>query len=251
VNWESDLVIPFNVKKEVCVDLFNSWVKELWFAPSDLMDSAVLKDFKMVYVPFWVYDAETLSKYVIGYSDKLFGEIKESGTTKHKFKDFLICASKCEEAQVIEQVEPRKMDQITSFTLRHAEGADVRAFDWDADSTWRNKTKPKIDQHCKDDCRRKMKINCRADIITKINVETSCLHRTARRLFVPIYSTSFEYAGKSYLFIVNGSTAKAYGFRPYSTSKLASISFTGIGAALGILTGSKLSPPLTPTSVWL
>jgi hypothetical protein len=84
INWETDLVIPFNVKKEVCTDLFYSWVKELWFAPSDLTKTAILQDFKMVYVPFWLFEVDTSSRYVIGYTDKLLGESSELGVYKQR-----------------------------------------------------------------------------------------------------------------------------------------------------------------------
>ena len=66
MNWESDCVIPFNVKKAVCTDLFYSWVKELWFAPSDMSKNAILQPFKMVYVPYWLFEVDTVSRYIIG-----------------------------------------------------------------------------------------------------------------------------------------------------------------------------------------
>jgi hypothetical protein len=207
------------------------------------MRQSILNDFKMVYVPYWLFDVDTNSRYNISYADKLFGETKETGSQQSHFSDLLMCASNCDEAPLLESIEPWKLDQMTSFTLKHAEGAEVKPFTMDADSCWRMKVKAKVEQMCNDACRKKLKFNLRAESISKMHVDTTYSNRKSRRLFVPIYCTTYEYRGKSYLFVINGSTAKAYGHRPYSASKLASLSFTGFGAAVGFLTGTRLSPP--------
>ena len=92
-----------------------------------------------------------------------------------------------------------------------------------------------------------MRIECEKEIhlgrpvekMRDFNLNSMVTQKKVRRLFVPIYTTTCEYRGKIYTFIINGSTAKVYGQRPYSTSKLASISFTGLGAAIGLLTSTK------------
>jgi len=242
VNWETDCVIPFNVKKEVCTDLFYSWLKELWFAPSDVIRNAILQEFKMVYIPYWLFEVDTVSRYVIAYSGKLLGETQDLGILNVRYNDLVVCASNCPEASLLDSIEPWKVDQITSFTLKHAEGAEVRAFTMDAEASWRVKAKQKVDQLNRDACRKKLRYHVRPDNVGRVNIDTSFSNKKSKRVFVPVYSTIYEYGGRTYRFIVNGSTAKAFGHRPYSTSKLASLSFTGFGAAVGFLTSARFNP---------
>lgn len=78
--YDVDCVIPFNVKKEACVELFYYWIKELWFAPTDLEKKATLQDFKVVYLPYWLFEVEVVSRYNcmlgIAYADKLLNPKK-------------------------------------------------------------------------------------------------------------------------------------------------------------------------------
>jgi len=243
VKWELDWVIPFNVKKELCTDLFYSWIKELWFAPSDLIRNAVVGEFKMVYIPYWLFEVNVFSQYLAVYSDKLMGEMNEVGTFQGKYSHLMVCASNCEESSLLEKIEPWKVSQATSFTLKDAEGAEIRTLTLDDEFCWRTKAKLSAEQLTKENCRKKMKHTTREDNISKLRVDTSFSNRKSRRVFVPIYLTTYVYKEKKYLFMLNGSTAKAFGHRPYSVSKLASLSFTGFGAAVGFLSvGSRLSP---------
>jgi len=256
---DSDCVIPFNVKKEACLDLFYYWVKDLWFAPSDLEKTAVVQEFKAMYIPYWLFDVELQSKYncMLSFSEKMISPMKPtestspiittglstpvSGIVSSKFSDVTVCAAEIPEAPLIQNFEPWKLDQIQPFTLKYSEGVEVRAFTMDSEKAWKTIAKTKVDNLNKEQCERKLKTS-RSNILTNLVLDTTIQSKKSRRLFVPIYSATFEYHGKTYQFIVNGSTAKVTGSRPYSTSKLASISVTGIGAAIGLISSKLYSP---------
>ena len=170
------------------------------------------------------------------------GESQELGVHNQRYSELLVCASNCAEATLLDMIEPWKVDQIQSFTLKHAEGAEVRAFTMDSDTSWRVKAKQKVDQLNREACRKKLRYHVRPDNVGRMHIDTSFANKKSKRLFVPIYSTTYEYGGRTYRFIVNGSTAKAYGHRPYSTGKLASLSFTSFGAAVGLLTNARFNP---------
>lgn len=216
IPQETDYVIPFNVKKDICSDLFYSWLKDLWFAPYDLQSSLVLNEFKALLVPFWEFEVETFSKYnaTLGMGSKLL-----TGTTSrweigvHYFKHshVMVCAAGSREASLLAQMEVWKVDQIQPFTLQHAEGVEVQPFSLDADRAWATIGKPKIEALIEDACRKQIHQK-----VSQISIDTSFSNRKARRIFVPIYITTYEYRGKSYYFILNGSTAKVFGQRPYS-----------------------------------
>jgi len=272
-----DCVIPFNVKKEVCIDLFSVWIRDLWFAPSDLLRKAIVLDFQALYIPYWLFEVEVISQYncMVGYSDNLISALPasrirsnsggstfgllglttrlssksesgtsnmhfspSSGTTSNKFSSVVVCASSSPEASLISDFEPWRLEQIQSFTLKHVEGADVQAFDLDSDKAWQSLAKSKLEELNKELCEKKVKsslLKSASETVSNMTIDSSYIIHKSRRLFVPIYATTYEYQGSTYRFLVNGSTAKVIGQRPYSTSKLASLSVTGIGAAIGII----------------
>lgn len=252
ISCEFDCVIPFNVKKEVCMDLFYFWLKELWFAPSDLAKRAIVKDFKAQFVPYWLFEVEADSNYtsLVGYSTNLFEGLSIRGRGKnigvevpatlsvnHVFTDIAVCGgdSNIPEMSLLTEFEPWKLEQIQPFTLKHVEGVDVLPFHMESEKAWQNLAKPKLDQLNKELCEKKLKKNTGTGSLSNISMETSFTIKSSRRLFVPIYSTTYEYRGNTYLFLINGSTAKVNGQRTYSTGKLASLSVTGIGAAIGLI----------------
>jgi len=248
-------VIPFNVKKEACLDLFYFWVKDLWFAPSDLEKTAIVQEFKAMYIPYWIFDVELQSRYscMLSFSDKIISPMKTSeiaspvvatglstpvsGSMTNKFTDVIVCAAEIPEASLIQNFEPWKLDQIQTFTLKYSEGIEVRAFTMDSEKAWKSIAKTKVENLNREQCERKLKTS--RNILTNLVLDATIQSKKSRRLFVPIYLASYEYRGKTYQFLVNGSTAKVTGSRPYSTSKLASLSVTGIGAAIGLIS-SKL-----------
>jgi len=254
IIWEEDTVIPFNVKKAVCVDLFISWAKDLWFAPYDLQKKAILQEFKAVYVPYFVFEVDTISRYngMVGYAEKFIGGTSPGensgshwgpalGVTHKKYSEVLVCAANIPYSSLLTNIEPWKMEQAQPFTLQHAFGTEVRAFTMDAEKAWRQFAKPKVEQLAREGCKKKMGLHTRTDTNVSMYVDTTFSNRKGKRLFVPLYVTTFEYAGKCYYFVVNGSTAKLHGQRPYSVTKLSSLSFTGLGAAMGLL---SMRPPV-------
>jgi hypothetical protein len=244
---DSDAVIPFTVKKEVCIDLWNSWLKSIWFAPSDFMKKTIPLEFKAVYMPFWLFELEASVKYncTVGFSEKLAGKSEFAmiapafGSTSRQYDDLTVCASDSLEASLLEFIGPWKLDQIQRITLKHTEHAVVRAFTISVDDAWQI-AKKSLDRRLQLECEKELRLARPVEKIRDFSIDTTVIQKRARRLFVPVYATTCEYRGRDYTFVINGTTAKVYGQRPYSTSKLASLSFTGLGAAIGLLTSTRL-----------
>ena len=60
-------VIPFQISDEQASDLFKSWIKGKFFCPKLAKESAKAKNFKGVYLPYWTFDAKTVSDYRADY----------------------------------------------------------------------------------------------------------------------------------------------------------------------------------------
>ena len=73
------------------MELFYFWIKELWFAPSDLESKAVVQEFKVVYIPYWLFEVDVICRYNcmlgIAYADKLLNpkkNLKEKSNIIHR-----------------------------------------------------------------------------------------------------------------------------------------------------------------------
>ena len=58
-------VVPFEITKEKAAQLFKSWMKGKFFAPSEAKKSCEAKNFSGVYLPYWTYDSQTTSPYEV------------------------------------------------------------------------------------------------------------------------------------------------------------------------------------------
>jgi hypothetical protein len=227
-------VIPFNVTKGLCTDLFYSWIKELWFAPFDMISKTILGDFKAMYIPYWMFEVDSVSKYdcMFGYSSSINNWCPALGVVSNLYKNIIVCASNCKEAALISCIEHWKMDQIQPFTLKHSEGTEVKPFTMEEGTAWRC-AKIKLDNLNKDACAKKLRKKRNYEL-NHLIVETTYSNQISKRLFLPIYVMNYEYRDKIYRFVINGSSTKCHGERPYSASKLASLSLGGFASAVGM-----------------
>jgi len=206
-----------------------------------------VQEFTATYMPFWLFEVEVNYWYncTMGYTDKILGKSHCSiktptyGRKTKNFNDVLFCASDCAETKLLELIHPWRIDQLQRFTLQHAENTEVRAFTVTADDAW-ERVKGSLDQRTQRECEQDLRSGKGSERIGDLMLDITSSRKRARRLFVPVYITTVEYCGSNYLFLINGSTARVHGQRPYSTGKLASLSFTGIGAAIGLITTARL-----------
>jgi len=177
---------------------------------------SILGEFKATYVPYWLFDVDR-------YNCKVgFSGLSSKCAPVH-YKDIIVCASNCSEASLLGNIEPWKMDQIQPFTLKLSEGVEVKPFTMEEGTAWRC-IKIKLDLMNGSKNTKQLDMNH--------IIETKYCNRSSKYLFLPIYSMTYKYRGKEYQFVVNGSTAKYHGERPYSATKLASLSISGIVSAL-------------------
>jgi hypothetical protein len=60
-EMSTNCVIPFNVKRQVALELFRSWLRSLWFAPSDLDQAVQIKECRSIFLPYWLFEVEVFS----------------------------------------------------------------------------------------------------------------------------------------------------------------------------------------------
>ena len=59
-------IIPFQVSKERCSTLFDEYTKKVRYLPKELKDTAHLKSFTGIYMPYYEYDVELGASHIVG-----------------------------------------------------------------------------------------------------------------------------------------------------------------------------------------
>jgi LSD1 subclass zinc finger protein len=233
-------LLPFKITKNVADETFQSWLKGLWFAPNDLIAKVSGNRDKIdgVYMPFWTYDAQTMSRYegrrgedYTTYETRTVyvnGESKTesvpvtrtnwyhvSGTVGNTFDDVLVCASHSLPEDLVKNLEPWDLDQLVAYDDRFLSGFVTESYQLDMKNgldVAKNYMMPEIEQAVRHD------IGGDHQQISDVDVNYSDL--TFKHILLPVWISAFRYNEKVYRFTINARTGELIGKRPYSTIKI-------------------------------
>jgi predicted Zn-ribbon and HTH transcriptional regulator len=236
-------IIPFKIDKAEAVQKFKEWVKSRWFAPSDFKKKCSGEgSLKGMYLPFWTYDATTISTYIgRGGIDQtnLDEEGKPrietnwsfvSGVVNSSFDDVQVCASDKEKDikgilpfNTVENTKPYDASYLSGF---HAELYRIKA-----DKAFES-AKKTMESSLRSLAIQDILLNFDKAEVNSLN--TRYLDVTYKHLLLPVWSSVFGYHGKIYNYFINGETGKVEGQRPYSVAKIVRAVIIGI-LVLGVL----------------
>ena len=244
--WQPNYLLPFKISEKESGKNFGKWISGKWFAPSKLRKSAVAHEtFKGVYLPFWTYDANTVTDYRgergVTRTEKYKnnkGETKQrtvtdwhsvSGNVRVTFDDVLVPASKTLPASITNRLTNWDMANCVAYRKEFLAGfltelyqSDFRVSLDDA----KKKMQPVIESHIRRDIggdRQKIK-----------NTDTQYNDLKFKHLLLPIWISAFRFNNKVYQFVVNGRTGQIAGKYPKSTAKIVAVvlGVIAVGVAL-------------------
>jgi len=241
-------ILPFLVPQPQALESFRTWLKRLWFAPSDLskMVSNNASQFKGIYIPHWSYDADTISNYVGSrgdyyyttetYTETVNGEdvtrtrevrhtswSRVSGTVDCSFNDILISASNSLPQKVANRLEPWRLESLVHYNEQYVSGFRSELFQIDAEKGL-------------EEAKHRMQPEIRQAILSDIggdeqsidNIDTSYDNLGLKYILLPAWISAYRYNNKLYHFTVNACTGEVVGERPYSAIKIAMTVIVGI-----------------------
>ncbi len=226
-------VLPFAVERNEALQRFRGWLASLWFRPNDLGRRAALTGIQGVYVPVWTFDADSRSRWSAD-SGTRHGAGKNarvtwrpvSGVLEHRFDDLPVPASRGLDAATARALEPFPTDRLARYDPGYLAGFFAEEYAVglaEAHATARARMDDTLRRACRaevpgDECR-------------NLRVETVYADWQYKSGLVPVWIAAYEYAGRSFRYVVNGVTAKATGTAPWSWVKIAA----AILAALVVL----------------
>lgn len=232
------LIVPFKIAKEEAVEKFKLWMKKRYFAPRKLLQSYTLNTLSGAYIPYWTFDAQTNSSYVVrigtyyyvtvtrtvmkdGKPTQVTEQVRkirwrtETGRYHEFFDDVLIRASKNVASKLIHKVEPFQLNALVDYQAAYLSGFLAERYSIPLKEGWNHATEV-IDGRISAGIHGQVY----GDVVQIVNVSTQYKNITYKHILLPIWISSFYFNNKLYRFLVNGQTGKVTGQSPISIVKV-------------------------------
>ena len=239
-------VIPFKISKEQAQNIFNQWISARRMAPTDLKKNSEITDLVGVYVPYWVFDADTYTPYkgkfgkTVGSGDDQYTKYhKAEGVCKLPIKNLtLVASSRLEKDAYWKSVSKFDFNFMKKYDPNLLAGFWSESYTVDGTTAWQTAMGKIYDKITKS-----IKSLEDADVIAKIDMNPEAPNVHAKYVLAPIWITSFDYNGTVYRVLVNGQTGNIVGTWPRSMKRI----FMIIGIVAGAIFGLKLLQALFMT----
>jgi hypothetical protein len=226
-------VVPFALDKPSAQRHFASWLAGLWFAPNALRKVVTQADgVRGVYLPYWTYDARTVTTYRGERGDdRTVTERTQRGTQTRtvtdwspahgvvelRFDDTLVVGSPSIPERLavsldgwqLERLEPYRDDVLAGFTVEAYRKGLEAGF-----REARQRMEPGIDSAIRLDIGGdRQRIQAKDTAVDEIRF---------KHILLPVWIGSYRYGGQAYQVVVNAQSGQISGDRPWSKWKLGS-----------------------------
>lgn len=232
-------LVPFKVERGAAQAAFGGWLKGLWFRPSALKHQATVREMQGVYVPYWTFDATVDSSWraQAGYyyyetesypaTDAQGKAVRKErkvrktrwqpawGQRRDEYDDVLVCASRGLPEQLAAKLSTFDTAALTPYQPEFLAGWKAEEYAVDLNAGWKRAVgKMEAEQHRR--CAREVP----GDTHRFLNVRNQVRDATFKHVLLPVWISSYRYAGEVYRFLVNGQTGEVTGKAPWSVSKI-------------------------------
>ena len=226
-------VIPFHISQDDALEKMRGWLGQSFWRPSDLAQAASVTKMTAVYVPYWVFQAWTLSYWTADSGRTPPGTRASwypvSGEHRGAYSGLLVGASGA--------LAPNETSAICPFDL--AAKVDVAAVDLENAiveqfRVQRKYARPQarvgFEQLVREACSGQVPGKAR-----NLHVNMRLEGLSSEPVLLPVWMMAYTYQDRLFRFLVNGQTGRATGEAPLSYKKIAAFVGIGIGAAVVLL----------------
>jgi len=230
-------VLPFRISRGDAVGRFRSWLRSLWFRPSDLVGRAEVESVRGIYVPFWTFDADTRSRwraeagYRRGSGKNARVEWRPaSGELSHRFDDLPVPGSRGIDAGLARGLEPFPTAELVPYDPSYLAGFLAEEYGVPLDRAWAT-ARERMTATLRAACRAEVP----GDLCRNLEVETSWSDLACKSGLLPVWIAAYQYRGRVYRYAVNGATGRATGSAPWSWVKIGLAAFALLLLVLFVL----------------
>lgn len=224
--FRPDVVIPFTVTKEEAKAALDKFCKRKLLLPRAFRKENKTESLKGIYVPFWLYDCDTNSRFTFSAVRKTSwrsGDYRYTKTSHYRllrrglldFENIPVDASVSADNTLLESIEPFRIEEAMPYSDALLAGHLAQRYDDSA-------------EHCSVRARERVVQSVESAIRSTV-FGYSMVHKTSedvlftknevRYALLPVWFMNTRYKDKSYTFVINGQTGKMSGSLPISWLK--------------------------------
>lgn len=219
-----DGVVPFVTTREEAIACMRQWLGQGFWRPGNLAAQAAVVGMTAVYVPYWVFEAETHTYWTADSSQTPPGARASwypvTGEHEGQYSGLLVGAS-----SALTGAETAALCPFDLSTAVASDKVDLKNAIFERFVVPRKYARPLARQGLEaceaDACGEYVAGKCRN---MRVNVRITNL--SSRPMLVPVWIMAYRYRDQVFRFLVNGQTGKAAGQAP--------VSYTKIGVAVAV-----------------
>lgn len=236
-----DGVLPFQITEDDAEARIQKWVKSRWFAPSEFKKYHRTGAFSSVYMAYFTYDAQTVTRYsgqrgdyytvTVGSGENRRTETRvrwrsARGVVHDGFDDVPVFANQGFERERIAELEPWPTGGAKPYSAEYVAGHLCRTYDHDVEECL-----PQATGRMEDEIRSTVRRDIGGDQQRIHSMNIDWRQMSYKHLLLPIWLLTVIYQQQPFQVYINGVTGEVHGQRPYSKVKIA----IAVGLALVVI----------------
>ncbi len=211
-------IIPFNTTQQDIMAALQNWMGKSYWRPSDLVSSAVITNVTPVYVPYWIFSANTYTYWTADSSNVPWGArgdwMPVTGHHRANYHGVIVGASSVLTQLETSSICPFNLDVAREPGQVNLENNVVEQF-----RVQRKYARPLARAHIealeRESCRKYVPGRAR-----NVNVNVRLEELIGRPVLFPVWILAYRYKGEVYRFLANGQTGRHSGTAPVSWKKI-------------------------------
>lgn len=258
-----DAVVPFAIDKPAGDARYRTWLHSRWFAPNDLKHRAERDGLDGIYVPYWTYDSDSLTRYTGARGEHYWDSetYRDShgkrqtrrvrhtrwhsarGSVTVRFDDVQICASTGLPRDRMAQLEPWDLGGLRPFDGAYLAGFVAERYSLDLEEGW-----GQAQQLMAGRITSAVRGDIGGDEQRIHTLDTTHRGVTFKHVLLPTWVSSFRYRDRVFRVVVNAQTGEVAGDRPWSVWKVIGfiLAIAIVVAGIALLIHSRRAPPVPP-----
>lgn len=240
-----DVIIPFQYSKEQAIQALKNHYKGKPLLPKAFTAENHIQEIKGVYVPFWLFDTKAegdmtfnaTRSHVITTQNEIITEtdhflIRRRGSMK--FESLPVDASSKMPDACMDAIEPFRFDALKEFSMAYLPGFLADKYDVSTEDS-----QSRVQERCKTSAVNALSGTVQGyETCVPVQTNVSVRPQKVRYALLPVWLLSTQWAGKNFLFAMNGQTGRLIGDLPIDKKKLFAICggvFTAVTALCWLL----------------
>lgn len=216
-----DRVLQFSIERAAAETALRAWLSSGFWRPADASRASTIGEMTRVYVPYWVFEASTDSRWTADSSPAPLGSRGDwypvSGGNVSNYTGILVAGSSILTARETDSIAPFDIAQAqpaSQVDLENSISEDFRV----PRKLARPAARKLIENRERQACRRHVPNRVRN---LKVNVRVASM--VGQPLLLPVWILAYRYKEKVHRVLINGQSGKIAGTAPFSYRKLTAI----------------------------